>query len=178
MKLNILSWIILSLSVIGICSCQDEELLSVPGNYSLNSATRAAEETTSRLTLQENGYWKAKGRVPLVGAGRIVDNLSGPLVSVGSTGTEAQILVDTDLTNIFTPGSIVGAEALTNQLVSIRDLNYVYDGGQKAGFVCKNQTDGLLDLSVLKSFWIDTYLKGERQEQHVLWIIFPDLWFL
>lgn len=167
MKLNILSWIILSLSVIGICSCQDEELLSVPGNYSLNSATRAAEETTSRLTLQENGYWKAKGRVPLVGAGRIVDNLSGPLVSVGSTGTEAQILVDTDLTNIFTPGSIVGAEALTNQLVSIRDLNYVYDGGQKAGFVCKNQTDGLLDLSVLKSFWIDTYLKGERQEQHV-----------
>ena len=47
MKLNILSWIILSLSVIGICSCQDEELLSVPGNYSLNSATRAAEETTS-----------------------------------------------------------------------------------------------------------------------------------
>ena len=34
MKLNILSWIILSLSVIGICSCQDEELLSVPGNYS------------------------------------------------------------------------------------------------------------------------------------------------
>lgn len=167
MKLNILSWIILSLSVIGICSCQDEELLSAPGNYSLNSATRAAEETTSRLTLQENGYWKAKGRVPLVGAGRIVDNLSGPLVSVGSTGTEAQILVDTDLTNIFTPGSIVGAEALTNQLVSIRDLNYVYDGGQKAGFVCKNQTDGLLDLSVLKSFWIDTYLKGERQEQHV-----------
>ena len=90
---------------------QDEELLSVPGNYSLNSATRAAEETTSRLTLQENGYWKAKGRVPLVGAGRIVDNLSGPLVSVGSTGTEAQILVDTDLTNIFTLGSIVGAEA-------------------------------------------------------------------
>lgn len=67
----------------------------------------------------------------MVGAGRIVDNLSGPLVSVGSTGTEAQILVDTDLTNIFTPGSIVGAEALTNQLVSIRDLNYVYDGGQK-----------------------------------------------
>lgn len=89
------------------------------------------------------------------------------MISVGSTGTEAQILVDTDLTNIFTPGSIVGAEALTNQLVSIRDLNYVYDGGQKAGFVCKNQTDGLLDLSVLKSFWIDTYLKGERQEQHV-----------
>lgn len=167
MKLNILSWIILSLSIIGICSCQDEELLSAPGNYSLNSVTRAAEETTSRLTLQENGYWKANGRVPLVGTGRIVDNLSGPLISVGSTGTEAQILVDTDLTNIFTPGSIVGAEALTNQLVSIRDLNYVYDGGQKAGFVCKNQTDGLLDLSVLKSFWIDTYLKGERQEQHV-----------
>lgn len=47
MKLNILSWIILSLSVIGICSCQDEELLSAPGNYSLNSVTRAAEETTS-----------------------------------------------------------------------------------------------------------------------------------
>lgn len=167
MKLNILSWIILSLSVIGICSCQDEELLSVPGNYSLNSATRAAEETTSRLTLQENGYWKAKGRVPLVGAGRIVDNLSGPLISVGSTGTEAQILVDTDLTNIFTPGSIVGAGVFTDQLVSIRDLNHVYDGGQKAGFVCKNQTDGLLDVKVLQSFWIDTYLKGERQEQHV-----------
>lgn len=167
MKLNILSWIILSLSVIGICSCQDEELLSAPNNYSLNSATRAAEESTSRLTLQENGYWKAKGRVPLVGAGRIVDNLSGPLVSVGSTGTEAQILVDTDLTNIFTPGSIAGVQALTNQLVSIRDLNYIYDGGQKAGFVCKNQTDGVLDVKLLNSFWIDTYLKGERQEQHV-----------
>ena len=167
MKLNILSWIILSLLVIGICSCQDEELLSALGNYSLNSATRAAEETTSRLTLQENGYWKAKGRVPLVGAGRIVDNLSGPLISVGSTGTEAQILVDTDLTNIFTPGSIVGAGVFTNQLVSIRDLNHVYDGGQKAGFVCRQPTNGLLELDVLKSFWIDTYLKGERQEQHV-----------
>ena len=34
MKLNILSWIILSLLVIGICSCQDEELLSALGNYS------------------------------------------------------------------------------------------------------------------------------------------------
>lgn len=167
MKFKFLSRIILFLSIIGVCSCQDDELFPKSDNYSFNTFTRGNENITTGLVQLEDGNWKATQRVPLVGVGRIVDNISGALIAVGPTGNDIPNIVDTDLTNSFAVKNVIGANVATNQIVSIRDLNYVYAGGQKAGFVCKNTTTGLLDVNVLKSFWIDTYLKGKKQEGHV-----------
>lgn len=167
MKLNFSSWIILFGMAVGISSCQDDELFHTFADYDSVPMTRNLDGSSSGLMLQDDGYWKATRRVPLVGMGRIVDNLSGALISVGPMGNDAPNLVDTDLTNTFAVSGVIDANVATNQIVSIRDLNHVYAGGQKAGFVCKNLTNGILELSVLKSFWIDTYLKGKLQDQHV-----------
>lgn len=166
MKLNILSWIILSLSVIGICSCQDEELLSAPGNYDLHAVTRAESGESSGLELQSDGFWKAKQRVPLVGMGRIVNFYSGSLLNVGEIGDELDKLTDIYLENEFSPARVAGLELLKTYITSIRDLNYVYAGGQKAGFLCKLNDSSLLNATLLKSFTLTTFLQGEKKESH------------
>lgn len=147
-------------------SCKDEDL--VPSMYSRAeiSKTDGTGATTAGLVQQEDGYWIATRRIPLVGVGRIVDNLSGALVSVGPMGNNAPNLVDTDLTNTFSASGIIDAQLLTNQIASIRDLNYIY-AGQKAGFVCRSENSSVLSLSVIQGFWLDTYLKGEKQESFV-----------
>ena len=70
--------------LLSVFSCQDEDILPVQNNeippYT-NSTTRAIG-ITSGLTQDANGYWVASRRIPLVGKGRIVDNISDALVSV------------------------------------------------------------------------------------------------
>lgn len=166
MKFNLYLFSALVALLVGISACQDESLMT----SSVQSEARANTEVSERssgLVLQEDGYWKAVRRVPLVGQGRIVDNLSGALISVGALGNNAPNLVDLDLTNTFAASGVIDAQVATNQIVSIRDLNYVYAGGQKAGFVCKAENGSVLSLDVLQGFWIDIYLKGEKQEHYV-----------
>lgn len=167
MKLKSLSWMmLLSLLLAGLHSCNDDDLFSASDGYALSSRLQNVSGS-SHLVLQEDGCWLATERVPLVGRGRVVDNLSLSVVSVGDIAQETDPLVDTDLDNYYKPKEILQVDALLNQIVSVRDLNHVYAGGQKAGFLCKNLGSSVLDLTVLSGYWIDTYLNGERQEHHI-----------
>ena len=147
-------------------SCKDEDL--VPTMYSRAESTansRASLGTSSGLVENEDGTWTAQCRVPLVGKGRVINVCSQALVSVGGYASGADAMVDLDLENNFEPASVIGAQIAVNDIASIRDLNYEYAGGQKAGFVIERPEGGLLDLSVFEGFWIKTYLKGQERDK-------------
>lgn len=146
-----------------VAGCQDEEFVSLPVAKDPIITTRGSVRT-SALEQGENGYWKALKRVPLVGEGRIVNDISDALVSVlGQAGGFGKLL-DTDLDNAAEFKGVADVQLLGNQLASVRDLNRVYEGGQTAGFVYKIEDTGLLTAKVLKGFWLKTFLKGEEQE--------------
>ena len=146
-----------------VAGCQDEEFVSLPVAKDPIITTRGSVRA-SALEQGENGYWKALKRVPLVGEGRIVNDISDALVSVlGQAGGFGKLL-DTDLDNAAEFKGVADVQLLGNQLASVRDLNRVYEGGQTAGFVYKIEDTGLLTAKVLKGFWLKTFLKGEEQE--------------
>ena len=146
-----------------VAGCQDEEFVSLPVAKEPIITTRGVART-SALEQGENGYWKALKRVPLVGEGRIVNDISDALVSVlGKSGGFGNLL-DTNLDNAAEYKGVANVDLLGNQLASVRDLNRVYEGGQTAGFVYKIEDTGLLTAKVLKGFWLKTFLKGEEQE--------------
>ncbi len=164
-------WASLMLSALllagSMASCQDEEL-PIPEGIP-NDVTRTGSvnvKTGDGLVEQSNGYWKANCRVPLVGNGRIVDNLGVKVADVYQIPDGADKVVNTDISDSYTVQSVVGLEVGGSLIMSVRDLNYVYDGGQKAGFVCKANNEGVLDINILKSYWIETYLDGERTGQY------------
>lgn len=166
MKWNILSRLLVALSIIGICSCQDEELFPAPGNYDLHAVTRAESGKSSGLELQSDGFWKAKRRVPLVGMGRIVNFYADKILEVGDNVDNLTALTDLILTNEFSPKALVSAGILHSEIASIRDLNHIYAGEQKAGFLCKLNNSSLLNAELLRTFTLITYLKGNRVESH------------
>ena len=149
-------------------SCRDEELVPTPYAQGANAGVSHADDTTtSGLVQNEDGTWTATRRVPLVGAGRMMSNVSPSLIELGGWGAEAENLTDTDLTNAYTAGnSIVGGNLVANQIVSVIDVGHVYAAGQKAGFVFSDNSDnGVLNLSVLKIFSVETFLDGVRQDE-------------
>ena len=125
-------------------------------------STRASVLTSSLV--KEGEYWRATKRVPLVGKGRIVDDVSNNLVALLSDKIRIQNIVDEDLTNCLSTAGAVNAEVLANQIVAVRDLHHIYAPNQKVGFVFKLTNFKTLGLNVLKSFWITTYLNGKEQE--------------
>ena len=153
-------------------SCRDEDLLP-------STAGTRAEGIRSDATLNNggaglvrnaDGYWVATRRVPLVGAGRVVNNVSNALVEVGSIDDDqieeyasaAQNVVDTDLMGTtFKPTAIVGAQIAFNQIISVLDLNRVYAGGQKAGFALKADTEGILSVGLFNGLVLRAYRDGE-----------------
>ena len=138
--------------------CQDDPLFSAPGMDGGGTATRA--EVTNPGALQQVGsYWVASKRVPLVGVGRIVNNISQGLVSISDNANFGNV-VDTNLDN-YTDISGVTADVLGNQILSVKDLYHTYQGNQTVGFVIGNdETGSLLDLSVLKFLVISIYRNG------------------
>ncbi|MDE6249738.1 MAG: hypothetical protein K2M29_08525, partial [Paramuribaculum sp.] len=150
-----------------LSSCQDDEFLF--DSNSSDSYSRAIDYSdlnNAGLIPQEDGTWKATRRVPLVGPCRIVDQLMHSLVSVGSVEDDLSKITDTDLTNsadLRTEG--VGAEVAYNSVVAVRDLNYTYSGGQKAGFVIKINNSGVLNLNLLKQMVLVTSYLGQEQER-------------
>ena len=183
--MNIKKWtnslwsMLLGVTLLGgtLVSCQDDEFPSM-GATAVNAFTRSDEGMGegNGLVQQDDGYWKATRRVPLVGTGRVINNISNMFVGLGSSYKDqageyeqaANNLVDYDLVNTtFSPTNILGANVVLNQIVSILDVNYDYAGGQKAGFVIKNNKSGVLELNVLKGLWIDTYLNGEATGDHI-----------
>lgn len=145
-------------------SCKDEDLLPSAGTRV--DITRAdAAGNSEGLIQQSDGTWRAMQRVPLVGAGRIIDNFASSLLNVGSGiyPLEADNIIDTDLTNTYDVGSLIGADVGAGQIVSIRDLNYTYQKGQKVGFVCRNENSSVLTLDVLEMFSLELYKEGVKQ---------------
>lgn len=66
-----------------LLACQDEEFLSIPDDTTLSRAVSAVAAETSALTSTDGGQtWTASRRVPLVGDGRIVDDMSNALVEI------------------------------------------------------------------------------------------------
>lgn len=151
-------------------SCKDEDLLPSAGmKADITRADGTLNDGGAGLVRNSDGTWTAKRRVPLVGRGRVINNMSEALVSLGTYDAEdveayeeaARYLVDTDLTNAFSPSSVLGIDVALNQIVSIRDLNYTYAEGQKVGVVLQN-VGGVLSVDVLGDLWVDTYLDGEE----------------
>ena len=151
-----------------LTSCTDDYLLSADqASDALGIAYQGVNfDENAGLIPQEDGTWKATRRVPLVGPCRIVDQIMHSLVSVGSYEDNLFKITDTDLTNSANlRGEVVGAEVAYNSVVAVRDLNYTYSGGQKAGFVIKINDSGVLNLNLLKQMVLVTSYLGEEQER-------------
>lgn len=145
----------------GFTACQDEEL---DPPLPVDSHFEARATNATGLTQNADKTWTANQRVPLVGQGRIVDDMSSSLIAALSANGGISNMLDTDLTNFASFGGVALADLLGNQIASVRDINHVYAGNQMAGFVYKIANPSLLTANVLKGFWLKTYLKGQLQE--------------
>lgn len=150
-------------------SCRDEDL--TPSMLSFEQGgTRAETPSTSGLdVVQDATYgatYKPNRRVPLVGEGRVINQITDNLVGVlSSSDNKLEYLVDNDLTNSV---SLKGLAKVNTGLpiLSVKDVNRVYydsSNGIKVGFLYKDP-GGVLSLDVLQGFWIKTYLKGKEQD--------------
>lgn len=148
-----------------LTSCVDDEFPSMHGTTPLTRSIGASIGSDDGLVEQNDGYWKATHRVPLVGTGRIVDNIRS---SVGEItipdGSDA--VTNLDISDSYTVQSVMGLGVGKSLIMSVRDLNYVYAGGQKAGFVCTALDDAILSLNVLKGYYLETYLHGKRTGEY------------
>jgi len=148
-----------------LSACQDEEIIPAPTDVPLSRAIAATSASPSVLTSADGGKtWTASRRVPLVGEGRIVDDMSNALIEVLNNNQGIANMLDTDLTNSASFSGVTTANLIGNQIASVRDVNRTYAGGQTAGFVYLLDNSSLLTLDVLKGFYLKTYLKGVEQE--------------
>lgn len=149
-------------------SCRDEDLFPSMQSFE-QGGTRAETASTSGLdAVQDKTYgatYKPNCRVPLVGEGRVINQITKGLIAVGANNENQEFLIDKDLTNGVTVSGLAKADAGI-PIFSVRDVNRVYyNGGKgvKVGFVYEPQ-GGVLDLSVLKSFYVQTLLNGKVQD--------------
>lgn len=149
-------------------SCRDEDLFPSMQSFE-QGGTRADAASTSGLdVVQDATYgatYKPNRRVPLVGEGRVINQITKGLIAVGANNENQEFLIDKDLTNGVTVSGLAKVDAGI-PIFSVRDVNRVYyNGGQgvKVGFVYEPQ-GGVLDLSVLKSFYVQTLLNGKVQD--------------
>lgn len=150
-------------------SCRDEDLL--PSVQSVeHNGTRTETASTSGLDVEQNetygATYKPNRRVPLVGEGRVINQITKNLVGVlSNSDNKLEYLVDKKLDNSVKLTGL--AEVNTGlPILSVKDVNRVYydsSNGIKVGFLYKDP-GGLLSLNVLKGFWVKTYLKGEEQD--------------
>ena len=149
----------------GLSACQDEDVFTIPeADISSKGATTFAASNSTLTTTDGGATWSASRRVPLVGQGRIVDDMSNALIAVLSANSGIANMTDTDLTNSAAFGGVTNANLIGNEIASVRDVNRTYAGGQAAGFVYSLSDVSLIDLNVLKGFYLKTYLKGVLQE--------------
>lgn len=154
--------IFIFMSLTFLTGCQDEELdPPLPVDQPLVSR---AVNNPSALVQNADRTWTANKRVPLVGQGRIIDDMSSSLIAVLNTNGGIANMLDTNLENAASFSGAVTADLLGNQIASVRDINHVYAGGQVAGFVYKIADTKLLTADVLKGFWLKTFLNGQEQE--------------
>ena len=149
--------------------CQDDPLFSAPGYDGGGTMTRVEMDNPGPLQRNGNGRWVATRQVPLVGAGRVADDIGESLVKlIDFTPTNQNSLFnmfDANLDNYAElKGSLADVDVLASAAVSVRDIYHVYEANQKVGFVIKSGSAGVINVDVLKTFFIETYLNGDRQE--------------
>ena len=149
-----------------LTSCVDDEFPSMHGTTPLTRIIGASIGSDDGLVEQNDGYWKATRRVPLVGSGRIVDNIRSSAGDVFTIPDGSDDVTNLDISDSYTVQSVLGLDGGKSLIMSVRDLNYVYAGGQKAGFVCSASDDGILSLNVLKGYYLETYLHGEKTGEY------------
>lgn len=163
-----------SLALCALCltACQDDEFMSMPTVPTLPPSTDTrAVNATSSLVQNADGTWTATRRVPLVGQGRVVNDIYNQLISAITTTGESSMsnLVDTDLNNAATFGeNVAGVQLVANQIIAVKDLDRNYAGGQTVGFTYKMGNPGLLSIDVLKGFWIKTYCDGKETGDYMI----------
>lgn len=110
--------------------------------------------------------YKPNCRVPLVGEGRVINQITKNLVGVlSNSDNKLEYLVDKNLDNFVSLKGLAEVNAGL-PILSVKDVNRVYYDSSnviKVGFLYKDP-GGLLSLDVLKGFWVKTYLKGEEQD--------------
>ncbi len=123
-------------------------------------------EKHSALKQQSDGTWKAENaRVPLVGVGRVVNQVSKETVSVASGTGDLGAIVNLDLTDSYKVGGLVGAGLGTADAIAVRDIYRTYSAGQKVGFVIDPGSSSLLSLDVLSGSVISFYCNGNPVKQ-------------
>ena len=150
-------------------SCPDEDLLPSVQSFE-QGGTRAEAASTSGLdVVQDATYgatYKPNCRVPLVGEGRVINQITKNLVGVlSNSDNKLEYLVDKNLDNFVSLKGLAEVNAGL-PILSVKDVNRVYYDSSnviKVGFLYKDP-GGLLSLDVLKGFWVKTYLKGEEQD--------------
>lgn len=150
-------------------SCRDEDLLPSVQSFE-QGRTRAEAASTSGLdVVQDATYgatYKPNCRVPLVGEGRVINQITKNLVGVlSNSDNKLEYLVDKNLDNFVSLKGLAEVNAGL-PILSVKDVNRVYYDSSnviKVGFLYKDP-GGLLSLDVLKGFWVKTYLKGEEQD--------------
>ena len=133
--------------------CQDDPLFSAPGYGGGGTMTRGEMENPGPLH-KEGDYWVADKQVPLVGPGRVADDLTKGLLSVISYGDNGSLdcMFDDNLDNYAEMKSgAVQVGALVDHAITVKDLYHDYAGGQKVGFVINQSEASLLSLEVLKT---------------------------
>lgn len=150
-------------------SCRDEDLLPSVQSFE-QGGTRAEAASTSGLdVVQDATYgatYKPNCRVPLVGEGRVINQITKNLVGVlSNSDNKLEYLVDKNLDNSVSLKGLAEVNAGL-PILSVKDVNRVYydsSNGIKVGFLYKDP-GGLLSLNVLQGFWVKTYLKGKEQD--------------
>lgn len=123
-------------------------------------------ENHSALKQQSDGTWKAENaRVPLVGVGRVVNQVSEATVSVASGTGDLGAIVNLDLTDSYKVGGLVGANTGTADAIAVRDIYRTYSEGQKVGFVIDPGSSSLLSLDVLSGSVISFYCNGNPVDE-------------
>lgn len=149
-------------------SCYDDFERITAGDVVTEDTRNApiSVDNPSALVQQKDGTWKAENaRVPLVGVGRVVNQVSKETVSVASGTGDLGAIVDLDLTNSYKVGGLVGADLGTADAIAVRDIYRTYSANQKVGFVIDPGSGSLLSLDVLNgsviSFYLNNHSVGE-----------------
>ena len=152
-------------------ACYDDGMFSYLQYESTGNTSRLIFTNTSALAVsttpitEYGGYtYSPTCRVPLVGEGRVVNNLTQSLVNVLSADNRVEYVVNDQLDDYV---SFEGVADINTDLpiLSVKDVNRVYynNEGIKVGFAYQT-TGSVLELSVLSGFRIETYLKGVKQD--------------
>ena len=157
--------ILMGLSIV-FTACKDDEIALMSLDEGRGSELDGETTTPGALQRGDDGYWRATERVPLVGPGRVVDNISGAFVSaLETTASGMESIVNTDLTDAFVSNGLAAINAAGNQILAVKDMYRTYAGGQEVGFVIGGDNkNSVLSANVLQLLVVSTYMDDQLVE--------------